>query len=37
MPRLAKPKTNAMKQSFSYAADNIWNSRTEYFRKKQSN
>jgi hypothetical protein len=28
MLRLAKPKTNAIKKSFSYAATNIWNWQT---------
>ncbi len=28
MPRLANPKTNAMKKSFSYPAANIWNSQS---------
>jgi hypothetical protein len=37
MLRFAKPKTNAMKKSFSNAAANIWNSQIEYFRKKESN
>ena len=33
MLRLAKPKTNAMKKSFSYAAANIWNSQSISERK----
>jgi hypothetical protein len=28
MLMLSKPKTNAMKKSFSYAAPNIWNSQS---------
>ncbi len=32
--RLANPKTNAMKKSFSYAAANIWNSQSISERKK---
>jgi hypothetical protein len=34
MLRLANPKTNAMKKSFSYAAANIWNSQSISERKK---
>ena len=34
MLRLANPKTNAMKKSFSYAAANIWNSQSITERKK---
>ena len=37
MLRLAKPKTNAMKKSFSYAAANIWNSQSISERKKVIN
>ena len=37
MLRLAKPETNAMKKSFSYAAANIWNSQSISERKKESN
>jgi hypothetical protein len=37
MQRLAKPKTNAMKKSFSYAAANIWNSQSTSERKQVIN